>query len=95
MEHRIQFVRIEASETAEQLAIEKLEKLASKYSDIISAQVFFKEEKGSNGKGKICDIRLSLPGPQVFASSDEDSLEAAVAETIRDLDRQLAKRKRS
>ena len=94
MEHRIQFVRIEASETAEQLAIEKLEKLGSKYHDIISAQVFFKEEKGSNGKGKICDIRLSLPGPQVFASSDEDSLEAAVAETIRDLDRQLAKRKR-
>ena len=94
MEYRIQFVRIEASETAEQLAIEKLDKLGSKYNDIISAQVFFKEEKGSNGKGKICDIRLSLPGPQIFASSDEDSLEAAVAETISDLDRQLAKRKR-
>lgn len=94
MEYTIQFVRTESSETAEQLAIEKLEKLEAKYSEIISAQVFFKEEKGSNGKGKICDIRLSLPGPRVFASSDEDSYEAAVAETIRDLDRQLAKRKR-
>ena len=94
MEYTIQFVQTETVETAEQLAIKKLDKLGSKYSEIISAQVFFKEEKGSNGKGKICDIRLSLPGPQVFASSDEDSLEAAVAETIRDLDRQLAKRRR-
>ncbi len=94
MEHRIQFVRTETSETAERLAIEKLDKLGSKYNEIISAQVFFKEEKGSNGKGKICDIRLSLPGPQIFASSDEESFEAAVAETINDLNRQLAKRKR-
>ena len=44
-------------------------------------------------KGFICNIRLSVPGPQVFAESNETSFEAAIAETVSDLDRQLSKRK--
>lgn len=93
MDIEIQFVQTESVDTAEQVVIEKLNKLSQKYQEIIRAEVFFKEEPGANKKGKICDVRLSLPGPRIFASSDEETMEAAAAETVRDLERQLRKRK--
>jgi ribosomal subunit interface protein len=93
MEITTQFVQTEPNDTADELVFEKLETLATHYDWLIRAQVFFKDEKSSDGKGKICDIILSCPGPQVFASSDEESFEMSVAETIRDLEVQLRKRK--
>lgn len=93
MESIIQFVQTETNATAKQLVLKKIELLSKKYEWLIRADVFFKEEKDTSGKGKICDIRLSCPGPRLFASSNEESFEAAVAETIRDLEIQLEKRK--
>jgi ribosome-associated translation inhibitor RaiA len=83
MEIKIQFVQVPKSEAVESFAIKKL----------IGADVFYKLEPDTKGKGKICEIRLSLPGPRVFAFSDEASFEAATDETLRDLDKQLKKRK--
>ncbi len=93
MEINTQFVQAETKNTADALVSEKLEQLARHYEWIIRADVKFKEEKGTYGKGKICEVMLSCPGPRIFASSNEDSFEAAVAETIRDLEVQLKKRK--
>jgi putative sigma-54 modulation protein len=93
METTIQFVQAQKNSNAEDLVIEKLENLSNHYSWLIKAKVFFKEVKDSKGKGKICEITLSCPGPQIFASSDEETFEAAAAETIRDLQVQLNKRK--
>jgi len=93
MKLNIQFVQTAQRSPAEKLVTDKLEDLAQKFEWIMGADVFFKEEKDTYGKGKICDIRLSLPGPRIFASSDEESFEASIAETIRDLEVQLKKRK--
>ena len=93
MKVNIQFVQTTQEKWAEELVNEKLDDLGQKYDWLIRADVFFKEEKDTDGKGKICEIRLSLPGPRIFASSDEDSFENSVAETIRDLEVQLKKRK--
>ena len=93
MKADIQFVHAETKSSATQLVQRKLDKLEEKYDWIISASVMFKEEKSTNGKGKICAIELSLPGPKVHASSNEESFEAAAAETVRDLEKQLKKRK--
>lgn len=93
MESIIQFVQTETNDTAKQLVLEKIEQLSKKYSWLIRADVFFKEEKDTYGKGKICEIRLSCPGPRIFASSNEESFEAAIAETLRDLEVLLKKRK--
>ena len=93
MKANIQFVHSETKHSAEQLVQRKLDKLENKYDWVISADVMFKEEKSTNGKGKVCAIELSLPGPKVHASSNEDSFEAAAAETVRDLEKQLKKRK--
>tara|TARA_R110000868_G_scaffold157599_1_gene384972 strand:- start:8114 stop:8413 length:300 start_codon:yes stop_codon:yes gene_type:complete len=93
METTIQFVNTEKNKIAENLVLEKLDQLYKHFDWIIRAKVFFKEEKDTKGKGKLCDINMSCPGPQIFATSNKETLEAAVAETIRDLTVQLNKRK--
>ncbi|HET8855862.1 MAG TPA: HPF/RaiA family ribosome-associated protein, partial [Salinimicrobium sp.] len=79
--------------SAEQLVQKKLDKLENKYDWIISADVTFREENNTAGNGKICTIELQIPGPNVRAYSNEESFEAAAAETIKDLEKQLKKRK--
>lgn len=93
MKTNIQFVNTDTKSSAEQLVQRKLDKLENKYDWIISADVMFREEKSTSGNGKTCAIEVSLPGPKVHASSDADSFEAAAAETVRDIEKQLQKRK--
>ncbi|MGY5847307.1 ribosome hibernation-promoting factor, HPF/YfiA family [Salegentibacter sp. HM20] len=93
METNFEFVQIDKSESLQDFTQKKLNKLEQKYDWIVRAQIFFKREENQNPKGYICNIKLSAPGPQIFAESNEESYEAATAETIRDLDRQLQKRK--
>jgi len=38
-------------------------------------------------------MELSLPGPKIFATSNEANYEDAVKHTIKDLEKQLKKRK--
>jgi ribosome-associated translation inhibitor RaiA len=44
-------------------------------------------------KGRNCEIKLSLPGLRIHASLNEGNLHAAIAETMRDLVRQIYKQK--
>ncbi|WPR70568.1 HPF/RaiA family ribosome-associated protein [Flavobacterium sp. NG2] len=93
MESTIQFVHAETNKTAEHVIIKKLDALTKHFDWVIRAGVIFKEEKDSHGKGKICEVTLSCPGPRIFASSNETSFEIAAAETMADIETQLNKRK--
>jgi putative sigma-54 modulation protein len=88
----IQFVNMPVSESMEAYTIKKLNKLAKKQDLILNVAVFFKKENDPKGKGKICEMELSLYGPRIFASSNEKNYEMAVKETINDLEKQLKKR---
>lgn len=72
---------------------QKLEKLYSKYDWVIKADIFFKKENDPSEKGKICTMELSVPGPKIFATSNERNYELAVKETLKDIEVQLKKRK--
>lgn len=89
----IQYVHMATSEAMNTYVTEKLEKLGTKYEWIIGAEVHFEVQADPKGKGKICKIELSLPGPRIFATSDEKNYELSVKETISDLEKQLKKRK--
>lgn len=89
----IQYVHMPESESLSEIVTRNLQKLSHKYQFIIRADVFFKLENDPHGLGEICEIQLSAPGPRLFAKSNEDNFEKAAAETIRDLDSQLRKRK--
>ena len=82
------------SDRLEELAREKLENLVKKYDMIIRADVFFKEENTtSDNTGKICNIRLSVPGPRLFAEASHEDYVSSILESVGDLERQLRKRK--
>ena len=71
----------------------ELNKLHKKYDCIIGAIVHFELEQNADVRGKICKMELSLPGPRLFASSNEERYEDAVKYAIKDLTKQLKKRK--
>ncbi|WP_147677558.1 HPF/RaiA family ribosome-associated protein [Algibacter pacificus] len=88
-----EYVGVDASDTLSTFTEEKLEKLFNRYEFLISATIRFKQDEKSHDTGKICNIELSLPGPRIFATSNERNFEVSVRETISDLERQLKKRK--
>lgn len=93
MDARFQYVKTERSEQLEDFTQKKLDKLENRYDWLISAEVHFKKHEPEEPKGYICNISLNGPGPIIFAESNEQSFEAAAAETVRDLEKQLSKRK--
>lgn len=89
-----EYHNVSASARLEEFANKHLNKLVDKYDFLVRADVFFKTENTSDeNKGKICNIRLSAPGPRLFAVSSHGSFEASVKESVSDLERQLRKRK--
>lgn len=94
MNINFEYNQVKASERLEALAIKKLEKLEDKYDFIIRADVFFRSENTSAKQtGKICNIRLSVPGPRLFAEASHATYEASIASSVEDLERQLRRRK--
>ncbi len=94
MDINFQYDAVKASDRLEILAAQKLNKLLDKYDFIIRADVFFRKENTSSpDKGRICNIRISAPGPRLFAEASHGSFEASIAEAVGDLERQLRKRK--
>ena len=88
----IQFVKMPTSEALTAFTEKRLKKLADKYQWLIHAEVYYKLENDTKGK-RICEIELSLPGPKIFALSKEDNFELALKNSLKDVDRQLKKRK--
>lgn len=89
-----EYDNVTASKRLEDFVEERLNKLHDKFSDIIRADVFFKEENTSSDEtGKICNIRLSVPGPRIFTEASNGNYEDSINESIRELERQMRKRK--
>ncbi len=94
MDVTFEYDGIQSSNRLEMMILEKLNKLEAKYDFIVRARVFLKTSNTSSPEtGKICKIQLSVPGPLLFAESNLSGFEAAISETINDLDRQLVKKK--
>jgi len=85
---------VTASTELEDYVNGKLEKLFNKYEFAIRADVFFKTENTHDRDSRMkTSIRISLPGPRLFAESSTDSFHKSSAEVINAIDRQLDKRK--
>ncbi|TDS16815.1 putative sigma-54 modulation protein [Maribacter caenipelagi] len=88
-----QYLHMPESNSLSEIVTRNLQKLQHKYQFIIRAEVFFKLGNSTDGNDKICEIQISAPGPRLFAKSNENNFEKSAANTIKDLDRQLRKRK--
>ncbi len=93
MEAIFEFVNIDKSDNLESFTQKKLDKIENKYDWVVRANVYFKRDENQKPNGYITEIRISAPGPEIFAQSNEDSFEASIAQTTNDIERQLSKRK--
>ncbi|SDB35909.1 putative sigma-54 modulation protein [Flavobacteriaceae bacterium MAR_2010_188] len=85
---------VHKSESLETFVTEKLNKIADKYEFLVRADVFFKLENTSDdNSGKITGIRLSAPGPRLFAESSSENFQKSFSEAANQVESQLKKRK--
>ena len=94
MEVIFEYDNVKSSNRLETKSLQKLNKLSTKYPFIVRGSVFFKTERTQNPEtGRICAIKLSVPGPLLFAEHNCADFESALLEVIHELEAQLAKKK--
>jgi ribosome-associated inhibitor A len=89
MKTEIRYVEAVQNDALEEQLGTKLDGLERKYDWIMDATVFFKSEKHPNEENCVCEIKLSVPGQSVFASSNEANFNKAVNSSIHQLSSQL------
>jgi len=71
----------------------KTDKLEAIYERIVDGEVFLKLENGEATDNKIVEIKINIPGNQLFAKEQDESFEAAADSAVGALKRQLKKYK--
>lgn len=72
---------------------EKLNKLETFYDRIERADVYIKEDDGLAANGYTVQVRLAVPGPDLFAEYTDPSIKRAMADVAEALRRQIKKHK--
>ena len=93
MKVMINSVHFKADQKLEDFITQKVEKLCSKYSEVINAEVSLKLDNTDTPENKIADIRLILRGDDLFASKQSKTFEESVDTSIDALKKQLEKYK--
>ena len=93
MKVMINSVHFKADQKLEEFITQKLDKLCSKYSEVINAEVALKLDNTDTPENKIADIRLVLRGDDLFASKQSKSFEESTDVAIDALKKQLEKYK--
>jgi putative sigma-54 modulation protein len=71
----------------------KTSKLLQFYDDILSAEVFLRLENVEDNDNKIVEIRLEIPGNNLFSKKQSNTFEEATDNAVEALRRQLQKHK--
>ncbi len=72
---------------------ERLNKLEQFNDKIVSAEVFLRLDKGREKENKITEIKLHIPGKEMFAKKQCKSFEEATNVAVEALRRQIIKEK--
>ena len=70
-----------------------MDKLETFYDRIVDGEVILKVEKEDKRENKFVELKLNIPGKQLFAKEHSKSFEAAVDSGVEALRRQLKKSK--
>jgi putative sigma-54 modulation protein len=69
----------------------RIDKLETFYDRFIDGEVFLRLDKDANNSNKIVEIKLNIPGNQLFAKEKSDSFEAGIDAAAEALRRQIKK----
>ena len=71
----------------------KLRKLDQLHPTIMEGQVLLRLDKSDTRNNKLCEIKLTIPGNDLFASKQSETFEEASTKVIEALKRQLSDQK--
>ena len=93
MQINISSVHFKADQKLEDFITENVNKLASTYEGIIGSDITLKLDNASNSENKIMEIRLKVPGNDLFAKKQCKSFEEATDVALKALKKQLSRHK--
>jgi putative sigma-54 modulation protein len=93
MQITIQYLHFTASAQLNELVNEKISKLGHLSDKVESADVCLKADKGESGEDKLCEIRLSIPGNDLFVKKHAHTYEEATTKAVDALHEQISKLK--
>ncbi len=91
MQIQVQSIHFDADVKLIQFIEDKLQKLTTFHDRIIRGEVFLRLDKSSANENKIAEIRISIPGRELFAKKQCKSFEEATDNVVDALRRQIAK----
>lgn len=93
MNTTINAVKFRADEKLEKFINEKVAKLDRMIDSAVKCEVTLKVEKPESDNNKIAELRLNVPGKDLFVTKQADTFEQAVAEGVDTLKVQIEKYK--
>ncbi|MCF8277180.1 MAG: ribosome-associated translation inhibitor RaiA [Flavobacteriales bacterium] len=93
MKVKIQSIHFDADEKLINFIESKIDKLNTYSNSIIDSEVFLRLDKSSSAENKIAEIKLLVPGNDLFAKRQCKSFEEATDLAVEALRRQLKKQK--
>ena len=93
MQIDIRSVHFKTDKKLDDFIEEKVAKLAQYYDGVIGSEVSLKVANAESAENKITEIRLSIPGNDLYAKKQSKSFEEATDEACDALRRQLVKHK--
>jgi putative sigma-54 modulation protein len=93
MDIKIHSVHFDADQKLVDFVENKVGKLDQFYDNIIGAEVFLRVEKGQSPENKLAEIKLQIPGSDLFAKKQTDTFEESTDLAVDALRKQLTKRK--
>lgn len=93
MDINIHSVKFDADKKLIDFINVKVKKLIQFYDGIIGCEVFLRLDNDQSPDNKVAEIRLDIPGSDVFAKKKTKSFEESVDGVVEALKRQLTKQK--
>lgn len=93
MDIKINSIHFDADKKLVDFINVKVKKLIQFYEGILGAEVFLRLENDQSSDNKLAEIRLDIPGSDVFAKKKSKSFEESIDNVIEALKRQITKHK--
>lgn len=90
----LQSIRFKASEQLEQFVHNKMKRITRLTDNIEAAHITFYEGASGNTDNQFCEIRLTVPGNDVFVKKNAGTYEQAILQAITTAQKVIRRRKR-
>ena len=93
MNIKINYVKFNSNKKLKDFVNTKVKKLMHYYDDIICAEVYLKVENNQDLNNKVTEIKLEIPGNDLFEKKQSKSFEESTDSAVNALKRQITKHK--